>query len=147
MTTTTLARATAALALAAALAVSTSGCALAGRALTTAEVWTLVDDLTEESTDRTPSVLLAAEDGTPRAVVTGTGGEGLRLNGRPGADRLDVLPDGALVTVECWADGPTVVGPMGTTSAWARVGAPGGATGYMSGAYLETSPGPVPACA
>lgn len=140
-------RAAAALTLSAALAVATSGCALAGRLLTTAEVITMVDDLAAESADRTPSVLLAAEDGTPRAVVTGTGGSGLRLNGRPGADRLAVLPDGTLVTVECWVDGPTVDGAKGTTSAWARVGAPGGESGYMSGGYLETSPDPAPTCA
>ncbi len=140
-------RTAATLALTAVLAASTSGCALAGRLLTTAEVVTMVDDLAAGSTDRTSSlVLLAAEDGTPRAVVTGTGGSGLRLNGRPGADRLAVLPDGTLVAVECWVDGPAVDGAMGTTSAWARVGAPGGDTGYMSGAYLETSPDPAPAC-
>jgi hypothetical protein len=119
-----------------------SGCALAARAFATVEAIDMAQDL---MSDR-PVVRTGGS--TMLATITGTGGEGLRLNGRPGGDRLDVLPDRTTVTVRCRVDGPERDGPFGPTTAWLQVLDPDGRVGFMSGAYLELEidPATVPSC-
>lgn len=131
-----------------ALATSLSSCAFAGRLLATADAAALIRDVANALPDREAHPDRSVEGAGPQAVVTGTGGSGLRLNDRPGADRLDVFPDGTEVTVLCRSVGPTVAGPDGESSAWSLVEAPDGGTGYMSNAYLrpDADNGNVPAC-
>lgn len=140
-------RSLAALLAACVLTASLSGCAVAARALTTAEALSVLHDLAEGLPDESPAPV-SDRSGLVLAVVTGTGGAGLRLNGSPGADRLTVLPDHTVVVVDCVAEGPTIDGPVARTPAWSHVTAPDGLTGYLSNGYLEIDPGSpaVPAC-
>lgn len=124
-----------------------SGCAMAVRAFAAIQVIDAVGDLTDDAPGRNP-VVARTGGSTPLATITGTGGSGLRLNGRPGGDRLDVLPDGTGVTVRCRIEGPERDGPFGPTADWFQVVVPGGGEGFMSGAYLDLDTGPaaVPSC-
>jgi hypothetical protein len=89
-----------------------------------------------------------SENHDVHAVVGGTRGSGLRLNGRPGADRLSVLPDGTRVAVSCQSPGPHVNGAYESTSTWVSVRTSDGRSGYMSIAYLvlDADTASVPPC-
>lgn len=112
---------------------ASSGCALAARAMTTAQVIEFASEVADRAATSSSSVSRAPAI----ATVAGTGGVGLKLNGAPGADRIDVFGDGTSVKVECRADGPHVDGPFGVTTAWLRVRVPDGREGFMSAAYLD----------
>lgn len=120
------------------VAVSLPGCAVAARLLTAAELVSAARDVAEDLSGPTP---VATQGGLVVAVVVDTGGEGLRLNARPGADRIGLLSEGTAVVVDCAADGPTIDGPMGRTARWSHVAAPDGRVGYVSDAYLAIAPG------
>jgi hypothetical protein len=129
----------------AALLALVPGCALAGRLLTVVDTVQTVHDLVGDFQEQPP----APPGSTPMtATVTGTGGDGLRLNARPGADRRAVLPDGTVVAVLCRTDGPQRDGPFGPTSDWLWVRIPDGRLGYMAAGYLDigTSATAVPSC-
>jgi hypothetical protein len=123
---------------------STSGCALAARALMAAEAIDTLHDLTQDFSTDQPTAPGATTVAT--AVITGTHGSGLKLEARPGAVRLLALPDGARVTVLCDVTGPMVRGSGGTSSTWSRVRTAEGRVGYMSNAYLDISPGTITGC-
>lgn len=125
-----------------------SGCAVATRVLAAAEVASSVHDVIDTGTEPTTWAGSVSGSQGGYAVISGTRGSGLRLNGSPGADRLSVLPDGTRVRVICRADGPRVAGPHGPASTWSRVDTPDGRSGYMSDAYLAhaTDPTAVPRC-
>lgn len=128
----------AAAAAASVLLASLSGCALAARVLTTAQVLDAVSEFAEDARragDDAPGG--SSRHGPPIAAVAGTGGEGLRLNDRPAGDRVHALPDGTVVDVLCRIDGSERDGPFGPTTEWLRVRIPDGRTGYMSSAYLD----------
>lgn len=126
----------------AALVASTSGCAFVARALVAVEALDVAHDAIQD--DRpTP---LGSPTTETSGTVTGTGGSGLRLRSTPGGDRVDGLPEGSVVTVLCTVDGPNVAGPRGATSTWSKVRLAGGATGYVSNAYLDVSGPSVPGC-
>ena len=131
-----------------AMVLSVSSCALAARILATVEVVSAIKSMGDIDAEEAPAPVVATGGADARAVVAGTGGSGLRLQGRPGADRLAVFPDGTVVTVECQATGPNVVSRSGESAIWSRVRTPVGSTGYMSAAYLrfESDPAAVPAC-
>lgn len=127
------------------------GCAvvsIAARVLTVTEVVAFVhqfarsfaDDLTpSQLPTRSPAPLAGIA-----AAVTGAGDSSLVLNGAPGAGGLVDFPDGTVVLLLCYREGPRVTGPNGTTPVWNRVRVPDGRTGYMSDAYVDTgSSGPV----
>jgi hypothetical protein len=119
------------------LALPVSGCAVLGRALTAIEVVSTVDDLA--GTSRVPR--------DPTAVVTGTNGQGLRLNIAPGEGRITVLSDGSSVDVDCEVQGPLVTSRWRDSATWSRVRTADGLSGYLSNAYLDVdAPGEVPAC-
>lgn len=117
----------------------TSGCAIAARALMAAEAVNTVHDLIADLPVDPPVGEVAATGAT--AAVRGTHGSGLKLEGRPGADHLLTVPEGATVTVLCDVTGPTVSGSGRASSTWSRVRTTGGRTGYMSNAYLDMYPG------
>lgn len=131
------------------LIVSLSGCAVAARVLTAVNAIPVIDSFIEsvprEQPRGAPPVGTAAG---VQALVSGTKGVGLRLNGQPGAERLLVVPEGTTVTVLCYTSGPSVSGPYGATAIWNHVRTPSGSIGYMSAAYLNArTDGPVvPAC-
>lgn len=126
------------------LALPLSGCAATLRFLAAAEGAVAVGEALGDRADRAvPSV---SGSRVVHAVVSGTGGSGLRLNGRPGADRLAVLPDGAVVTSTCLAAGPQVDGPRGSTSTWIKVRTSDGRRGFMSAAYLVLDTAEVAPC-
>lgn len=126
---------------------STSGCAVAARLLMAAEAIDTLHDLAEDfPVDPRPPVRTAAIG--PTAVVSGTHGDGLRLNARPGQDRLLTVPEGTSVAVLCDNTGPEVTGSARTSSTWTYVRTADGSTGFMSNAYLDVDPGgpTVPRC-
>lgn len=115
-----------------------SGCAVAARVLTAVELLEAMGEFADRASDGTRGASSMHEQ--PIATVTGTGGEGLRLNDRPGGDRIDALPDGTLVDVLCRVDGPERNGPFGPTTEWLQVRVPDGRSGYMSSAFLDRPP-------
>jgi len=134
-----------------ALVLALSGCAAALRVLT------VVDGVyTVGSWVGSAAPAAGSESGTSDhssvewvpAEVNETGGEGLWLNTGPGSGRKIKVEEGTEVWLYCYADGPSVKGPNGTTSIWNYVWTPGGHTGFMADAYLATgSSGPVvPEC-
>lgn len=128
------------------LVVSTSGCAVAARLLLAAEAIDTVHDITEDFPDNPrPS---AQTTSAPAATVSGTHGDGLRLNARPGHGRMFTIPDGTSVAVLCDVTGPEITGSAGTTSTWSYVRTSDGSTGFMSNAYLDINLGgtTVPRC-
>lgn len=131
-----------------AMVMSVSSCALAARLLATVEVVSAIQDMGDSPEVAATSPVVATGGADVRAVVAGTGGSGLRLQGRPGADRLSVFPDGTVVTVECQATGPSIASRNGESAIWSRVLTPAGSTGFMSDAYLrfESDPAAVPPC-
>lgn len=140
---------TAALLAAAALTLlPASGCAAAARVLSVASTATTIADVVDAGSWSTAPTLTGTGGSAVHATIRGTHGAGLRLNRSPGADRLGVLPDGAVVTVRCRATGREVTGPYGPSSGWDLVDAPGGTSGYMSEAYLalDADPASVPPC-
>lgn len=125
-----------------------SGCAMALRVLSAAEGVAVVGQLLAPPTGPPAMERSVTESHDVHAVVGGTRGSGLRLNGRPGADRLSVLPDGTHVAVSCRTPGPHVNGPYASTSTWVDVRTSDGHSGYMSIAYLvlDADPATVPSC-
>ena len=136
------------LAVAVLIALPVSGCALAGRLLSAAGAASTVHDILEAGAGPPAPARTGSQSREVHAVVSGTGGSGLRLNRSPGEDRLGVLPEGTEVTVTCRAVGRPVTGPYGSTSTWSRVHTPDGRDGFMSDAYLvlDVEPAAVPSC-
>lgn len=125
-----------------------SGCAAALRVLSAAEGIAAARELLSPPGGPPFAERSVAENVDVHAVVGGTQGSGLRLNGRPGADRLSVLPDGTDVTVSCLSSGPHVDGPYASTSTWVGVRTSDGRNGYMSAGYLvlDADAATVPPC-
>lgn len=118
------------------LTASLSGCGvlpLAMRTVTVVDAISFIEEIIESAPHRQPRTTVGV-----RASVDGTAGSGLWLNGRPGAERLRVLPEGTSVTLLCSTSGPNVTGPDGATAIWQFSQTPEGATGFLSAAYLET---------
>lgn len=130
------------------VSLSLSGCAAAARVLTAADVVSRLNDIVASFPPSGAVDPRLSEASKARAVVSGTGGAGLRLERRPGSGRLSVWPDGSDLTIECAATGPRVSGPRGATSTWSRVTTADGDQGFMSDAYLEVTEGTdaVPPC-
>lgn len=128
--------------LVAVLTPSLTGCAVALRLLTALEIASAVDDVVDAMPEgRSTSHPLL---GPGQAMITGAGEDGLRLNRSPGSHRIDVFPDGSVVTVECRTSGPLIDGALGETAVWSQVRTSDGRTGFMSDAYLDRGPGDVP---
>lgn len=125
-----------------------SGCAAALRVMAAAEGVAAAGELLDPHGGPPSAERSAAENLDVRAVVGGTRGSGLRLNGRPGADRLAVLPDGTDVAVDCRTPGPHVDGPYASTSTWVGVRTWDGRSGFLSTAYLllDADAATVPPC-
>lgn len=115
------------------ISLSSSGCAAAARVLTVVQAVSTVHNMLASLS---PSDTSDSGSSTQHAVVSGTGGSGLRLERHPGSGRLSTWPDGSSVTVQCTATGPPVAGPRGATSTWSRVTTADRSRGFMSNAYL-----------